>query len=116
MCNCIGFDLLFIALYIHSFIYNDYQSQSVVYHNVNQALINNHFPSFPSSSSSQRCKVPSVNQETGAVDKLGPLDILRLYRAPAGPDKAMFGVFGLVLQSGKVIKLGDTIKILELKK
>ena len=95
-------------------IYIDYQSQSVVYHYVNQVLINNHFPSFPSSS--QRCKVPSVNQETGAVDKLGPLDILRLYRAPAGPDKAMFGVFGLVLQSGKVIKLGDTIKILELKK
>ncbi|XP_003388659.1 PREDICTED: mitochondrial amidoxime-reducing component 1-like [Amphimedon queenslandica] len=67
-------------------------------------------------SENHRCKVPSVNQETGVPDKVGPLDILRQYRAPGGPDKALFGMFGLVLQAGRTVNLGDKINVLELRK
>ena len=31
----------------------------------------------------QRCKMTAVHQDTGVIDKLGPLDVLRTYRAPA---------------------------------
>ena len=38
----------------------------------------------------------AVQQDTGV--KLGPLDVLRTYRAPAGPTHAMFGQLILPLQ------------------
>lgn len=58
----------------------------------------------------------AVDQDTGEVDKLGPLEILRQYRAPGGPGKAKFGQFMLPLQSGGKIKIGDKVTILDRKK
>ena len=57
-----------------------------------------------------------VDQDTGEVDKLGPLEILRQYRAPAGPAHAQFGQFMIPLQKGGAIKLGDTLTVLDRKK
>ena len=42
----------------------------------------------------------AVHQDTGVIDKLGPLDVLRTYRAPAGSTHAMFGQLMLPLQVG----------------
>jgi uncharacterized protein YcbX len=58
----------------------------------------------------------AVDQDTGEVDKLGPLEILRQYRAPQGPSKALFGQFMLPLQYGGKIQIGDTVTILDFKK
>ena len=64
----------------------------------------------------QRCKVPGINQETGEVDKLGPIEILRTYRAPRGPTHAMFGQLLIPLQTGGIVRVGDTVTVLERKK
>lgn len=58
----------------------------------------------------------AVNQDTGVVDKLGPLDILRTYRAPGGPTHAMFGQLMLPLQTGGIVRVGDKVTIMEKKK
>ena len=58
----------------------------------------------------------AVNQDTGVVDKLGPLDILRTYRAPGGPTHAMFGQLMLSLQSGGRVRVGDKVTVMERKK
>ena len=58
----------------------------------------------------------AVNQKTGVVDKYGPLEVLRTYRAPMGPAHARFGQLLIPLQSGGEIKLGDEITVLETKK
>ena len=57
-----------------------------------------------------------INQDTGDEDKLGPLEILRQYRAPDGPDHAKFGQFMIPLQKGSKVKLGDTVTVLDRKK
>lgn len=57
-----------------------------------------------------------IDQDTGEEDKLGPLEILRQYRAPGGPTKAQFGQLCLPLQQGGAISLGDTLTILDRKK
>ena len=54
-----------------------------------------------------------VDQETGEVDKLGPLDVLRTYRAPKGPLHAKFGQLLIPLQQSGKIKVGDIVQILE---
>lgn len=64
----------------------------------------------------QRCKVTGINQDTGEQDKLGPLEILRAYRAPRGPTHAVFGQLMIPLQGGGTVKLGDTVEIMEMKK
>ena len=55
-----------------------------------------------------------INQDTGDEDKLGPLEILRQYRAPDG--HAKFGQFMIPLQKGSKVKLGDTVTVLDRKK
>jgi uncharacterized protein YcbX len=57
-----------------------------------------------------------VDQETGEVDKLGPLDVLRTYRAPQGPLHAKFGQLMIPLQRSGKVRVGDTVQILERKK
>lgn len=57
-----------------------------------------------------------INQDTAEIDKLGPLDILREYRAPAGPGHAKFGQMMIPLQKGGVIQLGDTVTVMDRKK
>jgi uncharacterized protein YcbX len=57
-----------------------------------------------------------IDQDTGEVDKLGPLDILRTYRAPQGPGHARFGQQMLPLQRTGKVRVGDVIKIMEWKK
>lgn len=57
-----------------------------------------------------------VDQETGEVDKLGPLDVLRTYRAPKGPLHAKFGQLMIPLQQSGRVRVGDTVRILERKK
>lgn len=64
----------------------------------------------------ERCKMTGINQDTGEEDKLGPLEILRQYRAPDGPDHAKFGQFMIPLQKGSKVKLGDTVTVLDRKK
>lgn len=64
----------------------------------------------------QRCKVTGINQDTGEQDKLGPLEILREYRAPRGPTHAMFGQLMIPLQAGGKVKLGDPVEIIDKKK
>ena len=64
----------------------------------------------------QRCKQTSVNQETGLVDKIGPIDILRKYRAPQGPTYANFGQHLIPLQKSGKVHVGDIIQIIERKK
>jgi len=56
-----------------------------------------------------------IDQTTGAVDKSGPLEVLRQYRAPQGPTHARFGQLLIPLQTGTV-KLGDTVTVLDHKK
>ena len=58
----------------------------------------------------------AVNQETGVPDKVGPLDILREYRAPMGPTHALFGQHTIPLQKGGTIRLGDSVTVLDKKK
>ena len=67
-------------------------------------------------SSMQRCKQTSVNQDTGKMDKTGPVDILRTYRAPRGPTHANFGQLLIPLQRPGKIHVGDTVQIIERKK
>ena len=57
-----------------------------------------------------------IDQDTGAQDKLGPLEILRGYRAPRGPTHAMFGQLMVPLQAGGRIRVGDAVEVLERKK
>lgn len=57
-----------------------------------------------------------INQDTGEEDKLGPLEILRQYRAPKGPTHAMFGQLMIPLQAGGKIKIGDVVTVLDKKK
>ena len=57
-----------------------------------------------------------INQDTGQQDKLGPLEILRTYRAPQGPTHAMFGQLMIPLQAGGQVKIGDPVEVLEKKK
>lgn len=57
-----------------------------------------------------------IDQDTGEVDKLGPLDVLRTYRAPAGPTHAMFGQLLIPLQSGGRVRVGDRVTVVERKK
>ena len=57
-----------------------------------------------------------VDQESGEVDKLGPLDILRTYRAPKGPLHAKFGQLMISLQRSGKVRVGDVVQILERKK
>ena len=63
----------------------------------------------------QRCKLTGVHQDTAKQLKLPPLDILRTYRAPGGPDKAQFGQLLLPLKTGGKIKIGDRVEVLEYK-
>ena len=57
-----------------------------------------------------------INQDTGEEDKLGPLEILRQYRAPKGPTHAMFGQLMIPLQADGKIKIGDIVTMLDKKK
>ena len=57
-----------------------------------------------------------VDQETGDVDKLGPLDVLRTYRAPRGPLHAKFGQLLVPLQQSGRVRVGDIVQIIERKK
>ena len=57
-----------------------------------------------------------VDQGSGEVDKLGPLDILRTYRAPKGPLHAKFGQLMIPLQRSGKVRVGDVVQILERKK
>ena len=54
-----------------------------------------------------------INQDTGEVDKLGPLEILRTYRAPQGPAHARQMI--PLQQTGKV-RVGDVVQVMEWKK
>ena len=58
----------------------------------------------------------AVDQETGEVDKQGPLDVLRTYRAPKGPLHAKFGQLMIPLQQSGKVRVGDVVQILERKK
>ena len=69
-----------------------------------------------SSISFQRCKMTGIDQETGEQDKLGPLEILRAYRAPRGPTHAMFGQLMIPLHVGGKIHVGDPVTIIDRKK
>ena len=64
----------------------------------------------------QRCKMTAVDQETGEVDKHGPLDVLRTYRAPRGTHRAKFGQLMIPLQPSGKVRVGDVVQILERKK
>lgn len=64
----------------------------------------------------ERCKMTGIDQGTGVVDKLGPLEILRSYRAPRGPTHAQFGQLMIPLQPGGTVKLGDSVHIMDRKK
>ena len=55
-----------------------------------------------------------IDQTTGAVDKVGPLEVLRSYRAPRGPAHAMFGQLLIPLQTGTV-HIGDTVTVMDTK-
>ena len=70
----------------------------------------------PDNQLTQRCKTTAVNQDTGEIDKLGPLEILRGYRAPGGPTHARFGQLMIPLQAGGRIRVGDTVEVIERKK
>lgn len=64
----------------------------------------------------QRCKMTCNNQDTGEVDKYGPLDMLRTYRAPKGPAHAVFGMKLVQLKPEGVIRVGDKVKVVERRK
>jgi len=64
----------------------------------------------------QRCKLTAVDQSTGEVDKFGPLEILRSYRAPLGPAHACFGQLLIPLHLGGVIRVGDEVTVLQTKR
>ena len=55
----------------------------------------------------------AVDQATGETDKIGPLEVLRTYRAPRGAGHAEFGVLLVPLRTGGEIHVGDTVKVLE---
>ncbi len=57
-----------------------------------------------------------INQDNAEQDKLGPLEILRTYRAPRGPTHAMFGQLMIPLQAGGQVKIGDPVEIIDRKK
>ena len=57
-----------------------------------------------------------VDQETGEVDKVGPWDAQRTYRAPKGSLHAKFGWLMISLQWTEKVRVGDTVQILERKK
>ena len=57
-----------------------------------------------------------INQDSGEVDKLSPLDILRTYRAPLGPAHARFGQQMIPLQQTGKVRVGDTVQVMEWKK
>jgi len=63
----------------------------------------------------QRCKLTAVDQSTGEVDKFGPLEVLRSYRAPLGPAHACFGQLLIPLQLGGVIRVGDEVTVIQTK-
>lgn len=63
----------------------------------------------------QRCKVTGIDQHSAAVDKIGPLEVLRSYRAPRGPGHAMFGQLMAPLRQGTV-RVGDKITVMDKKK
>ncbi len=63
----------------------------------------------------QRCKITGIDQCSGVVDKIGPLEVLRSYRAPRGPGHAMFGQLMAPLCHGTV-RLGDKVTVMERKK
>ena len=54
----------------------------------------------------------AVHQDTGVIDKLGPLDVLCTYHAPAGPTHAMFGQLMFPLQVRGKVRVGDEVKVL----
>ena len=56
-----------------------------------------------------------VDQETGKVDKVGPLDVLRTYRAPNGPLHARFGQLMIPLQRSGKVRVGDIVRVVERK-
>ena len=58
-----------------------------------------------------------IDQDTGIQDKKdhGPLDILKTYRAPQGPNHVNFGQLLIPLQSGTRVRVGDRVEVLELK-
>ncbi|KAL5466825.1 hypothetical protein EMCRGX_G030976 [Ephydatia muelleri] len=64
----------------------------------------------------ERCKMTCIDQDTGKQDKMGPLDILRIYRAPKGPTHSIFGQLLVPLQSGARVRVGDRVEVLERKK
>lgn len=53
---------------------------------------------------------------TGEQDKVGPLEILRTYRAPQGPAHAKFGQLCVALHNTGKVRVGDTVEIIERKK
>jgi uncharacterized protein YcbX len=61
----------------------------------------------------ERCKLTSVDQETGEIDKFGPIDMLRTYRAPRGPGHACFGRKLVPLNSTCRIAVGDKVEVIE---
>ena len=64
----------------------------------------------------QRCKLTSVDQETGEIDKFGPIDMLRTYRAPRGPTHACFGRKLVPLKPQSTVSIGDKVEIIERSK
>lgn len=64
----------------------------------------------------QRCKMTCNNQDTGVMDKFGPVDMLRTYRAPTSPNRAMFGMMMSPLKPEGVIRVGDKVTVLERSK
>lgn len=64
----------------------------------------------------ERCKMTGVDQDTGQVDKVGPLEILRIYRAPEGPTHAKFGQLLIPLQKGTRVRVGDKVEVIERKR
>ena len=56
-----------------------------------------------------------VDQESGETDKLGPLEILRGYRAPRGPTHAMFGQILVPVEVGGKVRVGDSVQVLKKK-
>lgn len=64
----------------------------------------------------ERCKMTGINQLTGEIDKHGPLEVLREYRAPRGPGHAEFGQLLIPLETSGQITVGDKVTILDHKK
>lgn len=64
----------------------------------------------------QRCGVICIDQKTGETDQVGPLKVLRQYRAGDSPTHADFGQYMFPLQMGKTIRVGDLVEVLDMKK